>query len=112
MKRIEFTAKIKAEAAIRANGYCERCTCKLMAGHIEFDHVIPLAVGGESNLANCACVCTNCHKGKTRRDQADIGKARRRERKHIGIRKAQCRPMPGTKRSGIRKRMNGTVERW
>jgi 5-methylcytosine-specific restriction endonuclease McrA len=88
MRREEFPAKVKAEAAIRANGHCEKCTAKLMAGHIEFDHAIPLAIGGTSDIGNCICVCTNCHKEKTAKiDAPRIAKTRRMGRKHLGIKK-------------------------
>jgi hypothetical protein len=33
------------------------------------------------------CLCGPCHKAKTRKDVANIARAKRRERKHIGIRK-------------------------
>jgi 5-methylcytosine-specific restriction endonuclease McrA len=88
MTRREFPAKIKAEAALRANGHCENCGCRLMTGHIEYDHVIPAELGGPATLDNCSCVCSSCHSGKTyKQDIPAIAKAKRRERSHLGIRK-------------------------
>jgi len=89
MNRSEFPAKIKITAFHRAKGYCENALCqaKLWTGKFAYDHVVPCELGGDASLANCQVLCDGCHKVKTRNDQANIGKARRRERKHLGIKK-------------------------
>jgi 5-methylcytosine-specific restriction protein A len=85
--RTEFSAKIKILAFERSGGHCESCSAKLFPGNVEFDHVNPDGLTGTATLDNCAAVCRACHKTKTKRDVANIARAKRRERKHIGIRK-------------------------
>lgn len=52
-----------------------------------------------------------CHRRETaERDLPQIAKAKRRLARHIGAYRSR-RPMPGSKASGLRKRMDGTVER-
>lgn len=86
MSRREFSGKVMAAAALRANGKCESCTRKLLTGDYHYDHVIPDAMGGEPTLDNCAVLCKSCHSIKTRTaDVPQIAKAKRRERKRFGI---------------------------
>ena len=97
MRRIEFSKKTKVLAFERAKGRCENletssqfespCGAKLYPGNCEFDHVIPAELGGDSSLSNCQVLCRNHHKNKTRKDQANIGRARRVHAKHLGIKK-------------------------
>lgn len=85
--RVEFAAKVKAEAFQRANGHCEKCTAKLYPGKYEYDHEIPCALGGDASVSNCVVKCKNCHRVKTRSDVAVIAKAKRRQRQFAGVRK-------------------------
>jgi 5-methylcytosine-specific restriction protein A len=113
--RREFHPKVMIAAWDRANGCCEQCKTgrKLLPGDIFYDHVIPDAMGGEPTLDNCQVLCRSHHDAKTHKtDVPQIAKAKRRQRNHIGVKKQSSRPMLGTKASGVRKRMNGTVERW
>jgi 5-methylcytosine-specific restriction enzyme A len=40
-----------------------------------------------------------------------IAKAKRQQRAHLGAKARKSRPIPGSRASGLRKRMDGTVER-
>jgi 5-methylcytosine-specific restriction enzyme A len=102
----EFTAKTKVLAWKRASGLCEECRSK--PGK-EYDHVRTLAEGGDNTLENCRLLCGVCHKAKTGKDVGRIRKADRQFRAHAGI-KRTTRPMPGSKRSRWRKRLDGSVE--
>jgi 5-methylcytosine-specific restriction endonuclease McrA len=106
--RHEFSAKTKANAALRANGHCEDCTRRLSAGDFHYDHIIPDAIGGEPTLENCAVLCTSCHKLKTGRvDAPRIAKTKRNYRKSKGIRK---RSSFACSRDGrFKKKINGEV---
>lgn len=112
--RREFPKSVKLAAWDRANGHCEECGVKIRAGlGPHYDHVIPDAVGGEPVLENCAVLCRTCHGVKTARaDIPAIAKTKRVRDKSLGVRDKRSRPMPGTRASGMRKRMDGTVERW
>ena len=84
--RTEFPAKVKANAALRANGYCEECKRKLLFGDYHYDHEIPDGLGGEATLENCRVVCRSCHANKTTQtDIPRIAKAKRNYRKARGI---------------------------
>lgn len=112
MSRREFPAKVRVAAFERAAGHCEGCTARLAVGKFHYDHVLPDALGGEPTLENCAVLCTSCHGAKTAKgDVPQIAKMKRQRASHIGARSSLSRPMPGSKASGLRKRMNGTVER-
>lgn len=95
------------------NGVCHLCGGKISVGE-EWDlsHPIPLELGGADDESNWDIAHRACHREETKVDVANIAKAKRREAKHLGLRKAKGRPLAGTKASGIRKRMNGEVERW
>ncbi len=83
-----------------------------MAGAFEYDHDLPCSLGGEASLGNCVVACKNCHQDKTStRDIPVIAKSNRQRNSHLGIKAKGGRPMPGTKASGLRKRMDGRVER-
>lgn len=45
--------------------------------HLEFDHRIPVAEGGEDTIDNAQWLCSPCHKPKTQAE-AKRGRARRR----------------------------------
>jgi 5-methylcytosine-specific restriction endonuclease McrA len=112
--RREFSAKTKALAFARSGGRCEHpdCGLKLYTAGIEFDHEIPCEMGGDNSVDNCRVLCRLHHMEKTSTaDIPNIARAKRRHQRHIGIKRGG-RPMAGSKRSGWRKRMNGTVERW
>jgi len=45
------------------------------------DHIIPIALGGEQwDINNIQSLCIDCDKIKTKQDQADIGRLRRKEK--------------------------------
>lgn len=111
MTRREFPARIKAAAALRANGQCEGCSRRLLAGDFNFDHDIPDGLHGEPTLDNCRVLCRSCHSIKTaKEDVPRIAKAKRGHRKHVGIRSAG-RKIPGSRGTGIRKPINGPAYR-
>ena len=82
-RSLEFPRKIKAEAFKRANGHCEACRLPFKGG-AEYDHILPVALGGEPTLANCRAICAACHKLKTAEDIGRIRKADRQGDKASG----------------------------
>jgi hypothetical protein len=110
--RREFTTKVKVAAWHRCEGRCESCTAKLYPGRFAYDHDNPDGLTGEPTLENCRVLCSACHGVKTKGDVARIAKAKRCEAKHVGARTRKGRPLLGTKASGVRRHMDGTVGRW
>lgn len=100
---------------------------------IDVDHIVPRAVGGPDHHANYQpLVRATEHKKKTKRDRKEIAKTDRiveeqqefRKRllaktgladdvcvSQTGRSKIPSRPLPGTKASGLKKKMSGKVER-
>lgn len=52
----------------RANRKCEKCSAPIAFGAVNFDHIKPHGLGGESTLENCAALCLNCHSEKTHKE--------------------------------------------
>lgn len=110
--RREFSSKTKTAAWERANGQCEACTARLSPGHTHYDHIVPDALGGEPILENVQVLCSACHGRKTaKQDVPRIAKAKRQRADHIGAKSKTRRPMPGSRASGWKRRMDGTTER-
>lgn len=109
--RSEFSQRTKLEAWRKANGHCERCKKKIVAGDgPEYDHRLPDRIGGGNDIENCQVLCKACHCWKTRDDTPAICKTRSLE-KQAAKAKRKSRPMMGTKASGWKKRLNGEAVR-
>lgn len=115
MTRSIFSRTTKAAILERAQGLCE-CGCGFAFDEtgIHYDHYpIPAAYGGSATYDNGRALRPKCHNIITRKtDVPRIAKAKRMQEKRLGLREKKSRPIPGTKRSGLRKRMDGTVEKW
>jgi 5-methylcytosine-specific restriction protein A len=110
--RTEFSSKVRVAAFQRSGGFCEKCTAKLWPGKFAYDHIIPDQFGGEATLENCAVLCTNCHGEKTAKaDIPAIAKSTRVRALHLGAKTKHSRPMPGSRASGLKKHMDGSVSR-
>lgn len=109
--RAEFTKDTKAKAFLRSNGHCE-CGCgQKILGKPEYDHIVSAALGGDNSLENCRVMDPKHHKARSSKENPQIAKSQRIFEKRAGLRKPKGRPLAGTKQSGLRKRMDGTVER-
>ena len=105
--RREFPSKVKLAAYERCQQdgkpHCEECGLRIV-GLPEYDHVKPDGLGGEPTLANCQCICTNCHSTKSHTaDRPLMQKADNIRAKHLGTGKVK-RPW-----SKWRKKMSGEV---
>lgn len=111
--RDEFTKATKQSAWERCKGCCEECGKQIRSGHgPEFDHIVAAWLGGSADLENCSVLCSMCHSLKTTKlDVPGIAKTKRILAKRIKADRPKSRPLPGTKASGLRKRMDGRVER-
>lgn len=84
---------------MRQKGRCAKCAGRFALADLEFDHVLPLALGGSNDLANFEALCGECHKAKTRGDIRKIRKADRQGRAHRG----EKPPKPKIRSQGFRK---------
>ena len=100
---------------------------------IHIDHVVPRAIGGEDHHANYQPLLREAeHKPKTKKDISAIAKTKRIEKaqqefrnkllaksgladdvcvSQTGRSKIPSRPLPGSKASGLKKKMSGKVEK-
>jgi 5-methylcytosine-specific restriction endonuclease McrA len=87
MKRINFSPQTKRKAYDRDKGICRTCKLPVKTGQEQYDHILPDALGGKSDLANCQLLCAPCHAEKTsKEDVPRIRKADRQRAKHVGAR--------------------------
>ena len=104
--------RVRLRVLIRANRLCAGCTRIIRPGdEWTCDHKVALINGGPNRETNLQPLCEWCDPQKTARDVAEKSKVARMAAAHAGIRRRVGRPMIGTKASGWRKRMDGTVER-
>jgi len=92
-------ARIKLRIYHRAKGRCAKCELHWLNG--QYDHVIPLVIGGENRESNLQFLCVPCHQAKTVLDVKLKAKVARVQKRHLGIKK------PRTIRSW--RKFNGTV---
>lgn len=112
MTRPHFSQKERARLFVLHGGICELCGGKIDGTREAFDieHRIPWAISRDNSDENLRLAHRSCHKEKTAVDAGVIAKVKRIEAKFTGMRPASRNPLPGSRASGIRKRMNGTVE--
>ena len=105
--------RVKERVARASGDLCVKCDRKVGEKlRPEFDHITPLILGGQNRESNIQLLCHECHGAKTKLDVKLKAKvARVRTKLSLGIKTAKGRPMPGSRASGLRKRMDGTVER-
>ncbi|TBW33584.1 HNH endonuclease [Siculibacillus lacustris] len=104
-------ARVRVRLFEAAKGLCQSCGVRIRPGNgPEYDHRLALILGGENREGNIDVLCRACHSEKSKADVAAKSKTARIRAKHLGV-KTSSRPMPGSKASGFRKRMDGRVER-
>jgi 5-methylcytosine-specific restriction enzyme A len=104
--------RVKARVFERYGGVCHISGRKIMGGEPwDCDHEIALINGGENRESNLRPALQDKHRAKTAQDVAIKSKNAKRRAAHLGLKSKSARPMPGSRASGLRKRMNGTVEK-
>jgi 5-methylcytosine-specific restriction endonuclease McrA len=78
-------ARVKLRVSERAEGKCKKC--EQPARPAQFDHAIPLILGGENRESNLQLLCVPCHKAKTKLDVKLKAKVSRVQKRHLGIKK-------------------------
>lgn len=113
MTRRRFSTKALMARLLEFNGRCAECGGKLGGAHgaPEWDHITPLAMGGEDAIENLQPLHRACHRAKTDGDVTHIAKAKRMDQREAGIRRQPRSLIPGSKGSGFRRKMDGTIVR-
>lgn len=124
--RRNFTNETKRLAVRRSGGICEchllakagvpgfrldGCGVQIGVGNCFFEHIEPSYFAGRIDLDNIATLSRTCWKMKTATwDLPKIAKTKRQQNMRFGIRSESSAPIPGSKRSPFRKKINGAVE--
>lgn len=106
--------RVQLRVLVHHDARCASCTRKI-GGPVPWqcDHIIAIIKGGQNRESNLQPLCIECHIQKTKSDVGEKSRTYRKALHHIAMRamKRKWRPLIGTKASGWRKRMDGTVER-
>lgn len=89
---------------------CEGCGNELRSGGVYYEHMDPDGLGGDNTLENCQVRCANCKKAKDKVDNARMTKADNVAKASYGL-KRKKKPFPGSRASGWKRKIDGTVER-
>lgn len=93
-------------------GKCHIAKRKIKPGEPwDLDHIKALINGGENRESNMAPALRDKHREKTAADVAEKSRIYRKRAKDIGVTLRRSRPMPGSRASGLKRKMDGTVER-
>jgi 5-methylcytosine-specific restriction enzyme A len=88
--------RVKLRIWERCGGKCALTGKKIMPGDAhDYDHKIPLGLGGEHRESNLQLVSADAHKAKTKVDVDMIAKAKRQSLKHRGLWPKSKRPLKG-----------------
>lgn len=112
--RKPLTPKQKLKLFVDKKGVCCVCGGKIESVKEAWDeHVISLADGGTNDETNRDVAHDKCARSiKTPQEAKERAHLRRAALRHFGAKKAsKGRPMPGTKASGWKKKLDGTVVR-
>jgi 5-methylcytosine-specific restriction protein A len=84
MKRKSFSAAARQRVLTRHDRKCAMCQVEITpATGCEYDHHIPLSIGGDDTEANLRPVCVRCHRLKSKADTTRAAKTKRQEDKAL-----------------------------
>jgi len=112
-RRQFFSTTFRLNLFLKRKGTCASCYLKIDAGKAwDIDHILPLALGGTNEPENLQILCKPCHQSKTyKSDIPRIAKTKRLKARHLGARSPSTRPLPGSRRSPWKRKLDGSVVR-
>ena len=109
-KRATITPKRRAEIFRDADGICHLCSRRIGLGETwEVEHPKAIGLGGADDSTNWLPAHVDCHAGKTRNDVRIMRKADRQMKAATPGVKTTRNPLPGSRKSKWKRRMDGTV---
>jgi len=114
-KRRAFSRPVKAAVLLRSGGMCEALGCDRVGR--DFDHIRPVATGGDNSLDNCQLLCRPCNASKGVQEAQDAAKSDRQggrsgqyARRQRAKEEGRHKPIAGKGfDKGWTKRMDGTT---
>lgn len=101
--------RVRLRIFLRSGGRCHCCDRPIFTGEAwELDHIVALANGGEHRESNLSPILREHHRTKTKGDAKSLASTRLAQRRHYGIPKKKGKPLPGSKRSGWKRKLDGT----
>ena len=98
-------SRVKDRIRERQGNMCALTGVKLGADAVvQYDHIVPLWLGGSNTESNLQAVTSEAHKRKTAAEAKVRGKCNRTRKKHLGI-KSEKKSSWGD----LRRKMDGTV---
>ena len=113
MKRKHVSTRDRLRIFEKHGGICHLCDLKIDGTREPWDvsHDIPLEMGGKDDDENRKPAHRACHRAHTAEvDAPAIAKSRRVRAKHIGAKAKSRNPIPGSKGTRFKKKLDGTVE--
>ena len=113
VRRPTFSTSFRLSLFLKRKSTCAGCSQKMEAGKVwDIDHILPLALGGAIEPDNLQILCRPCHRAKTTQsDVPRLAKTKRLKARHLGARAPSSRPIPGSRHSPWKRKMDGTVVR-
>lgn len=103
--------RVRVRLFLRSGGRCAHCGRSIRTGDTwECDHRTALANGGTHVESNLQVLCSWCHKKKSKADVGLKSATYESRKRHLGLKKSK-RPLPGSKASGWKRKMDGTLVR-
>jgi 5-methylcytosine-specific restriction endonuclease McrA len=101
--------RVKARVYLLAGRRCGHCTRFIDGSRLvgEYDHVVPLILGGAHRESNLQLLCSECHAVKTKFDIKLKAKVARVRKRHLGIKKPS--KFACSRNSKFKKKIDGSV---
>ena len=112
-QRPTFSTSFRLNLFLMRKGLCAACSQKIDAGKAwDIDHILPLALGGTKEPDNLQILCRPCHRAKTTHsDIPRIAKTKRLKARHLGASAPSTRPIPGSRQSPCKRKIDGSLVR-
>jgi 5-methylcytosine-specific restriction protein A len=109
--RKHISTRERARLFLLHEGLCHICGNKIDGVRERWDveHVIPFALTQDDSDENRKPAHYACHKPKTKDDVRMIRKSDRVRAKHIGAKAPTRRPLPGSRNSPFKIKLDGTI---
>lgn len=98
--------RVKDRIRARQGNICALSGAKLGSDAVvQYDHIVPLWLGGRNSESNLQAVTSESHKRKTANEAKVRAKCNRTRKKHLGI----AKPKSSLSHPRFRKLMDGTI---